>query len=54
MEDNNKKLDERDFHHGEGHSIPIILRLVWATFFVVAITYLSKFMWPNLMMWLNK
>lgn len=53
MEDK-KKLDERDFHHGEGHAIPIFIRLAWTVFFIAGITYLARFMWPDLMVWMNK
>lgn len=49
-----KKLDERDFHQGEGHGIPIFLRIAWSIFFIVAIYYLSTFMWPDLKVWINK
>lgn len=49
-----KKLDERDFHEGEGHRIPIFLGIAWTIYFIVAITYLIKYMWPNLMLWINK
>lgn len=47
MEDN-KKLDERDFHQGEGHSFPIILRIAWTIYFIVAITFIYNFVWPSL------
>lgn len=50
----NKKLDERDFHQGEGHGVPVILRVAWAIYFIAAITYLSYWMWPNLKLWLDK
>ena len=49
-----KKLDERDFHHGEGHSIPLFIRLVWPTFLILGTIYLVRFMWPDLQLWLNK
>ncbi|MFA5583509.1 MAG: hypothetical protein WDA09_04770 [Bacteriovoracaceae bacterium] len=53
MEDN-KKLDERDFHHGEGHSIPVILRIAWAIYFIVAVTFVYNWVWPSLKVWIFK
>lgn len=52
MDKNNMK--ERDFHHGEGHKIPIFIKIAWSIFFVVAIVYITKYSIPDLKVWLAK
>ena len=50
----NKNLKERDFHHYVGWKIPLFIKLAWLTFFIAAVTYLGKFMVPDLLIWLRK
>ncbi len=51
---NDNKKSERDFHHGEGHSIPFVIKLAWTLFFILAITYITKYSLPDLKVWLAK
>ena len=50
----NRDLKERDFHHGEGHSIPFFIKLAWTILIIWAISYLVLYSFPNLKVWLNK
>lgn len=48
------ELKERDFHHGEGHAIPFIIKLAWTIYWVAAISYLAIWMVPSLKEALSK
>lgn len=50
----NKELKERDFHHGEGHSVPIVIRIAWTILITWACFFLAVYCVPDLRMWLNK
>lgn len=50
----NKDLKERDFHHGEGHSIPFFIKVAWTILISWAFFYLAVYCYPNLQEWLNK
>lgn len=48
-----KELKERDFHHGEGHSIPIFLRVAWVILLSWALYYLFTYSLPDLKNWIR-
>lgn len=57
MDNNNDEkveLKERDFHHGEGHTIPIIIKIAWAGYWIAAIAYLAIWFVPSLKEALSK
>jgi hypothetical protein len=51
---NDNKHSERDFHHGEGHAIPFVIKLAWSLFFIGAVIYIFKYSIPDLKIWLQK
>ena len=49
----NNDLKERDFHHGEGHAIPIFIKIAWIILISWALFYLFTYSFPNLKLWLK-
>lgn len=52
MDENN--LKERDFHKYVGWKVPFFIKFAWTVFIIGAVTYLSKYMVPDLLLWMNK
>lgn len=50
----NKNLKERDFHHGEGHAVPLFIKFAWSVLIIWGIIYLIKFGLPDLKVWISR
>jgi hypothetical protein len=38
---------ETDFHHGEGHRVPLIILIAWTVLIIWALVYLFRYVFPN-------
>lgn len=50
-EQTDTELDKQQY---VGNSIPLVIKIFWGVFVVWLLWYLSKFMFPNLSVWLSK
>lgn len=49
----NRDLKERDFHHGEGHGIPLFIKIAWLILVIWGIYYLLTYSLPDLKNWIR-
>lgn len=40
-------LQETDFHHGEGHRVPLIILIAWTVLIIWGLVYLIRYVFPN-------
>lgn len=49
----NREQKERDFHHGEGHRVPLVIKIAWTVLITWAIYYLFTYSLPDLKNWIQ-
>lgn len=49
-----EKLQEKDFLAYTGNTIPRVIRLVWTLVIVFGLYYCIKFVWPDLVQWIQR
>ena len=49
-----KNLTEQDYQKGEGHIIPLFVKIIWPIFFIWTLFFFFSYVLPDLKFWLLK
>lgn len=48
MTKESKDLKERDFHHGEGHTVPLTVKIAWIWMMAIGLFYCLSYVFPSI------